>query len=249
MISRRESFGVLGVSGAFLARLDSSAKQGGAAAAQSPLAPAFAGKHEVVPLPFDAKALKGLSEKLLVSHHDNNYAGAVKNLNKVELELSKTNADTPAFVVGGLQQSALQFGNSMVLHELYFANLGGDGLGSEGKSSAAMGDLLASSYGSLARWEELFRATGMSLGGGSGWVTLAYELSGNAVSIVWSGNHTQHRAASVPLLVMDMYEHAYQMDYGAGAAKYVEAFFANLHWGEVNRRLERAQKAAATLRG
>jgi len=243
VISRRQSLGVLGVGGAFLAQLDAS-KQGAAAAAQTALAPAFAGKHEVVPLSFDPKALKGLSEKLIVSHHDNNYAGAVKNLNKVELELSKTNADTPAFVVGGLQQSALQFANSMVLHEQYFANLGG-----EGKASGAIGELLATTYGSLARWEELFRATGMSLGGGSGWAALVFELTSGAVSITWSGNHTQHRAASVPLLVMDMYEHAYQMDYGAATAKYVDAFFANLHWGEVNRRLERAQKAAAALRG
>jgi len=242
MLSRRESFGVLGAGGA-LFTLDSAVRQAAVPAAQGPLAPAFAGQHAVVPLPFDAKALKGLSEKLLVSHHDNNYAGAVKNLNKVEQELAKTSADTPGFVVGGLQQSALQYANSLVLHELYFANLGGDG-----KASGAVGDLLTASYGSLARWEELFRATGLSLGGGSGWVALACELPSAAVSIVWSGNHTQHRAASVPLLVMDLYEHAYQMDYGAATAKYVDAFFANLHWGEVNRRLERAQKAAAALR-
>ena len=121
--------------------------------------------------------------------------------------------------------------------------------GGDGKTSGAVGDLLASTFGSLTRWEELFRATGMSLGGGSGWVALAYELTSSAVSIVWSGNHTQHRAASVPLLVMDMYEHAYQMDYGAATAKYIDAFFANLHWIEVNRRLERAQKAATALRG
>lgn len=244
MMTRRDSFGVLGAGAAFLAQLDGSGAQAGGAAPQAALPPAFAGKHEAVPLPFDPKALKGLSEKLIVSHHDNNYTAAVKNLNKVEQELAKTNADTPAFVVGGLQQSALQFANSMVLHEQYFANLGGDG-----KTSGPVGDLLASTYGSLTRWEELFRATGMSLGGGSGWVALAYELTSGAISIVWSGNHTQHRAASVPLLVMDMYEHAYQMDYGAATAKYVDAFFANLHWAEVNRRLERAQKAATALRG
>jgi Fe-Mn family superoxide dismutase len=214
----------------------------GGGGAQGEAAPAFAGKHEVVPLPFDPKGLKGLSEKLIVSHHDNNYGGAVRNLNKVEQELARTNADTPAFVVGGLQQSALQFGNSKVLHEHYFANLGGDG-----KASGALGDLLGSTFGSFARWEELFRATGMSLGGGSGWVALAYDLSRSAVHVTWAGNHTQAHAASVPLLVMDMYEHAYQMDYGAATAKYVDAFFANLHWGEGNRRLERAQKAAAAL--
>jgi Fe-Mn family superoxide dismutase len=64
---------------------------------------------------------------------------------------------------------------------------------------------------------------------------------------MWSSNHTQAHATSLPLLVMDMYEHAYQMDYGAATAKYVDAFFANLHWAEGTRRLERAQKAAAAL--
>ena len=63
----------------------------------------------------------------------------------------------------------------------------------------------------------------------------------------WSGGHTQTRAAAIPLLVLDMYEHAYQMDYGATAAKYVDAFFDNIHWGEVERRYARTLEAAAAL--
>jgi len=245
VLTRRESLGAL-AAGALMPQVIAAGAQvaGGGGAQAATLAPAFAGKHEIVPLPFDPKSLKGISEKLIVSHHDNNYAGAVRNLNKVEQQLAGTNADTPAFVVGGLQQSALQFSNSKVLHELYFANLGG-----EGPATGAIADRLAASYGSLARWEELFRATGMSLAGGSGWVVLGYDLSRSAVQITWSGNHTQAHASSLPLVVMDMYEHAYQMDYGAGAAKYVDAFFANVEWAEVNRRLEQAQKADAARRG
>src|SRR5262245_25262181 len=140
-MTRRESFGLLGTAGVLWPRLVRA--QGGAGAQGQGVAPAFAGKHEIVPLPFDPKGLKDLSEKLIVSHHDNNYGGAVKNLNKVEQELARTNADTPAFVVGGLQQSALQFGNSKVLHEHYFANLGGDG-----KASGPLGDLLTTTFGS-----------------------------------------------------------------------------------------------------
>jgi Fe-Mn family superoxide dismutase len=244
-MTRRQAIGALGAGSVLLAGLDAQAAQGaGAAAPQTPLAPAFAGKHEIVPLAFDPKSLKGLSEKLIVSHHDNNYGGAVKNLNKVEGELARVTADTPAFVVGGLKQSELQFKNSMVLHEHYFGNLGG-----EGKASGAIEVALTSNYGSLARWEELFRATGASLGGGSGWAVLAFDLSSGSVHTVWSSHHTQAHSAGVPLLVMDMYEHAYQMDYGAAAAKYIDAFFNNIRWDEVNRRLERAQKAFAALRG
>ncbi|WP_394846840.1 hypothetical protein LZC95_05165 [Pendulispora brunnea] len=204
---------------------------------------AFAGKHEVKPLPFQPSSLKGLSEKLMVSHHDNNYAGAVKNLNRVEEELSRVTKETPAFVVGGLKQSELTFRNSATLHELYFANLGGNG-----RPSGDIEKVLGEAYGSFPRWEELFRATGASLGGGSGWVVTTWDLHRDVPYTFWSGNHTQAFSASATLLVMDMYEHAYQMDYGAAAAKYIDAFFANIHWDEVNRRLERARRAAAALR-
>ncbi|HVU00311.1 MAG TPA: Fe-Mn family superoxide dismutase [Polyangiaceae bacterium] len=213
-------------------------------ASSTPSPPALAGGHTVVPLPFKSTALNGISEKMIVSHHDNNYAGAVKNLNKVEQELSQITADTPAFVVAGLRQSELTFRNSKTLHEAYFGNLGGDG-----KRSGTIERALTEAYGTSARWEEHFRATGAGLGGGSGWVILALELDTAALRTCWSGNHTQVPAAAVPLLVMDMYEHAYQMDFGAAAAKYIEAFFGNVRWDEVNRRYERASAAAKALRG
>lgn len=213
-------------------------------AAPSAKGGAFAGKHPIAPLPFNPAKLKGLSEKLIRSHYENNYGGAVKNLNKVEEELAGVTKDTPGFLVGGLKERELTFTNSMILHEAYFANLGGDG-----KASGSIQKLLASAYGDFGRWEEHFRATGASLAGGSGWVILAYNFHSGQPHTYWSGNHTQALAFGQPLLVMDMYEHAYQMDYGAAAAKYIDAFFQNLRWDEVNARLERAQKAAAVLRG
>jgi len=240
MMTRRQSLGVLGAGSAFLIGVD---PPGGNAptAAQSDAA-AYAGNHAPQPLPFDPKALKGISEKLIVSHHENNYGGAVKNLNKVEESLRSVTKDTPPFVVGGLKDRELVFANSVTLHELYFANLGGDG-----KASGEIAKTLADTYGNLGRWEEEFRATGASLGGGSGWVTLDFDLATQALRTHWSGNHTQTKAGALPLLVMDMYEHAYQMDYGAAAAKYIEAFFANIRWEEVERRFTRARRASAEL--
>lgn len=214
------------------------------ASAAAPTPPALAGKHTVLPLPFKPSALNGLSEKLIVSHHDNNYAGAVKNLNRVEQELAAIKPDTPPFVVAGLRQSELTFRNSKALHEAYFGNLGGDG-----KRSGNIDKALSAAYGTASRWEEHFRATGAGLGGGSGWVILALELDTASLRTCWSGNHTQVLATSVPLLVMDMYEHAYQMDFGAAAAKYIDAFFANIRWAEVNHRYERALSASKALRG
>ena len=190
-----------------------------------------------MPLPFDAKKLRGISERMIVSHWENNYGSAVKNLNKVEDELGRVTKDTPGFVVTGLRERELNFTNSLILHEHYFGNLGGDG-----KPGGAVQTALAEAFGSLARWEELFRATGASLGGGSGWTVVDWNLHRGAPRIYWSGNHTQALACGTPLLVMDMFEHAYQMDYGAAAAKYIDAFFQNIDWQEVNRRFERAAK-------
>jgi len=201
---------------------------------------ALAGANEVVPLPFRASSLHGLSERLITSHHDNNYASAVKNLNLVERQLAGIEATTPPFVVAALRDRELTFRNSKTLHEAYFGNLGGDG-----KRGGKVETALADAYGGSARWEEQFRMTGLGLGGGSGWVVLALELEGGALRTVASGNHTQSLESSVPLLVMDMYEHSYQMDFGAAVPRYIDAFFANVRWDEVNARFERGLRVAA----
>ena len=132
----------------------------------------------------------------------------------------------------------LTYTNSLILHEKYFGNLGGSGAASGGIEK-----LLAKTYGSLARWEELFRATGMSLGGGSGWTVLDFNFHSGDLRTYGSGGHSQALAFGYPLLVLDMYEHAYAIDYGAAHAKYLDAFFQNIDWEEVNARLEHALKA------
>ncbi|HYZ89240.1 MAG TPA: Fe-Mn family superoxide dismutase [Myxococcales bacterium] len=205
---------------------------------------AFLGTHVPKPLPFDPKKLPGLSEKLLVSHHDKNYAGAVKNLNSVEAELSKVTAETPGFTVAALEAAKLKFTNSMILHELYFDNLGGDGNAAGSQTERT----LTQAFGSHARWEEQFRALGNALGGGSGWAILDWDFHAHGPRIYWAGDHTNALALGAPLLVLDMYEHAYAIDYGASAKDYVDAFFKNLQWSEVERRLGRVQKADAALR-
>ncbi len=183
----------------------------------------------VMPLPFNPSKLKGLSEKLLTSHHANNYGGAVKNLMKVEEELSRLGSDALPALISGLQERAVQFHNSMTLHEAYFGNLGGDG-----KISGSLATALP------AGWEGAFRATALSLSGGSGWVTLCLHFATSELMIAWSGNHTQALAGALPLVVLDMYEHSFAIDYGAAAAKYVDAFFANLKWEEAEHRYARA---------
>jgi Fe-Mn family superoxide dismutase len=201
---------------------------------------AYRGEHTVKPLPFDPTRLRGMSEKLLVSHHENNYGGAVKRLNLIQRQLGALPKDAPPYQMGSLKREELIATNSMLLHELYFANLGGSG-GAEGSFAA----LAKTSYGDLEVWEHDFRTTGMSLAGGSGWVVTSYEPHTRSLHNYWAWDHTHSLAAGAPVLVMDMYEHAYHIDYGANARGYIDAFFQNMKWDEVNRRLDQAKRTAS----
>lgn len=205
--------------------------------------PALAGNHSVVPLAYGPGSLTGLSERLIASHYENNYGGAVRNLNGVEKELAQTTKDTPGFVVAALRERELMFRNSKTLHEAYFANLGGDG-----KRSGPIASAIAAAYGTMALWEQHMHATAMGLGGGSGWAMLSFELDTGALRTVSSANHAQVEATSLPLLVLDMYEHSYHMDFGTAVPRYLDAFFANVNWDEVNARLEKALAMSAILR-
>jgi len=201
------------------------------------------GDHSVVPLPFDPKKLRGLSEKLIRSHHEKNYGGAVRNLNNVERDLAALSPDAPGYRVAGLQQRELVFRNSVVLHELYFANLGGSG-----EPDGAIAAALQTAYGDRGGFEERFRATAKSLSGGSGWALLSYDLHDDGLRIQWAGDHSQALVDAEPLLVLDMYEHSYHMDYGAAAAKYVQAFMQSVDWEVVDRRYQSALQHAAQRR-
>lgn len=201
--------------------------------AQTQQPPAYRGTNQIKPLTFDPAKLRGLSEKLITSHHQNNYSGAVRRLNQIQQQIGSLAKDAAPYQMGSLKREEIIATNSMILHEFYFANLGGDG-----KASGSAADLIKAEYGSLERWEQDFRLTGLSLSGGSGWVVLSYNPRDNSVHNYWAWDHTHCLAGGSPLLVMDMYEHSYQMDYGANARAYIDAFFQNINWDEVNRRSE-----------
>jgi superoxide dismutase, Fe-Mn family len=196
---------------------------------------AFAGKHQPKPLPFDPTKLSGISEKLIRSHHENNYTGAVKALNVVEQHLAELGKqkDLPAYFYGDLKREELIRTGSIVLHEKYFANLGGNG-----KADGKAKKLIEQWFGNYETWEAEFKRTGNALSGGSGWTVLGFNQHTREVHNYWSADHTSNPPFTVPLLVLDMYEHAYQMDYGSAAAKYVDAFMTNVNWDEVNSRVE-----------
>jgi Fe-Mn family superoxide dismutase len=196
----------------------------------------------ILPLRFEPAALRGLSEKLIASHHQNNYGGAVKRLNAIRAQLAATPfASTPGFQLNGLKREELIATNSMLLHELYFASLGGDGVTMEPAAQL----MLDASFGSVQRWREEFSAMGKALGGGSGWVLLSFQPREGTLVNQWASDHTQVIAGGVPILALDMYEHAYHLDHGAAAGAYVDAFMANIDWAAVYQRYQAAVHAAS----
>ncbi len=193
-------------------------------------------------LPFDTAALRGLSVKLLQSHHQNNYGGAVKRLNAIRKQLAATPfATAPGFALNGLKREELIATNSMLLHELYFGSLGGDGR----SMLPAMALALTANFGSTLRWREEFVAMGTALAGGSGWVLLTFQPREGTLVNQWAADHTQALAGGVPILALDMYEHAYAFDYGAAAGPYVDAFMDNLDWAPAYERYQHAVHAAS----
>ena len=210
------------------------------ALAQSP--PATGPKpmtYAIKPLPFDPKSIKGFSEKILTSHYENNYSGAVKRLNAITEQLAGLDyAKAPVFVLNGLKREELIAANSMILHEIYFT-----GLGDESQPGGALSDALARDFGSVDRWRAEFIAMGKAEGGGSGWVILAWSPRDWRLINCWAADHTTNLAGGQPIIVLDMYEHAYHMDYGAGAGNYVEAYMKAIRWANAEQLYERCSRA------
>ena len=204
---------------------------GGAATSSLWNGPAFAQSapkpYEPKPLALDPKAVKGLSEKILLSHYENNYVGAVKRLNEINAQLADLDfATAPVFTVNGLKREQLIAFNSMILHETYFDGLGGGG----GAPGGPLLYAIARDFGSLDRWRAEFAAIGKALGGGSGWAILAYSPRDKRLVNSWASDHTVNVAGGRPVLALDMYEHAYHLDYGPRAAAYVDAFMEAIRW-------------------
>ena len=175
--------------------------------------------------------LSGLSVPLMESHYENNYGGALRRLNAITEQLGALDfATAPVFVINGLKREELIASNSMILHELFFASLG-----DKGAPEGVLRDALARDFGSVDRWRAEFSAMGKAQGGGSGWVLLTWSPRDRKLVNQWAMDHTTTLAGGSPILALDMYEHAYHMDYGAKAGAYVDAFMAAINWPNVAR--------------
>ncbi|RZN11495.1 superoxide dismutase [Bradyrhizobium genosp. SA-3] len=194
--------------------------------------------YVVKPLSCDPSRIRGMSERMIISHYENNYGGAVKRLNLIDEKLAELDyASAPGFLINGLKREQLIATNSMILHEVFF-----DGLGDESEPGASLKEDLARDFGSYDRWRAEFIAMGKALGGGSGWVLLTWSPRDRKLVNQWASDHCHTLAGGTPILALDMYEHSYHIDYGAKAANYVDVFMAAINWPAVQRAFDGIQK-------
>ena len=128
--------------------------------------------------------------------------------------------------------------NSMILHEVHFA-----GLGDQNQPSPGLTEAIDRDFGGINGWRAEFVAMGKAQAGGSGWVILTYTPRDRRLVNAWAADHTTTLAGGSPILVLDMYEHAYQMDFGAKAADYVTAFMNVINWSNADQLFDRYSRA------
>ncbi len=178
--------------------------------------------------------MEGFSETLL-GNHFTLYQGYVTNTNKLQELLAGKAKDAANPEYAEIKR---RFGfefNGMRLHEYYFGNLGGK---APLDKSGALAKKLADEFGSYEDWEKDFRATGAMRG--IGWVVLYQDDVTGGLFNQWINEHeVGHLAGCKPILVMDVFEHAFMTDYGLKRADYIAAFFNNIDWGAVEARLKK----------
>jgi superoxide dismutase, Fe-Mn family len=193
-------------------------------------------RYQVAPLFCRPWTLNGISPRLMESHYEHNYGGAVARLNAITEELEALNPATAADAIGRLKREEMSALNSTLLHELYFASLGGDGR----TVPESMANALARDFGSVDRWRQEFVALANSLAGGSGWVLVSYLPRDGRLFNHFGSDDNQTIAGAIPILALDMYEHAYHLEFGANAAAYIASFMRNIEWSAVEARYQDA---------
>lgn len=180
-------------------------------------------------LPYSYSSLEGISEQQIKYHHDVHYAAYVSNLNKLEQEEAELISKGDFSAIRALKLNESFNTSGMILHELYFDNLGGSG----GEPTGKLLDFINRDFGSFENWKKEF--LGMA-SAGRGWVLLCifngklknYLVDYHDLGAVWGAK---------PILALDLWEHAYYLDYGPDKTKYLQAFFKNIDWEKVNQKL------------
>jgi len=186
--------------------------------------------------------LQGISDKTLAIHHDKLYAGYVAKKNEIgeKLRALSQGGDVSTANQSYSELRALMDGesfavNGVYLHEWYFDVLGGDGA-----AAGALADALAAKYGSLENFLKYFSACGMAA---RGWVVLCWDTKDQALRVYTADAHNQGGIwGCMPIIVLDVYEHAYFIDYGSDRKAYIADYWKNLDWKKATELYEAAMK-------
>jgi len=185
------------------------------------------------------KELNGISARTMEEHYEL-YKGYIAKTNEIQEKLTTVDRASANQIFSDLRSLRvdLSFATGGVKnHEIYFAHLGGKG----GQPSGKLAERIAQDYPSYDAWLTDFKASGIAA---RGWVWLAYDHDWNTLTtVVGDAQNTFPLWNATPILALDVYEHAYWIDYGRARAKYIDAFFNNLDWGVVEQNLERALAA------
>lgn len=201
-------------------------------------------REKIAPIPFRPWMLNGMSERMLVSHYENDYGGAVRALNALRGELhALVSAGASSALIRSLKREELAAMDSIALHELYFATFGG-----EGRMTRAVASRLDADFGSVEAWRDDFMTIAQSLRGGSGWAQLSFSHRDRRL-YNHGGSETQALVDATPVLALDMHEHAYHMDFGANLTAYIDAFMRNVDWTVIEKRLARAEARTPAAEG
>jgi Fe-Mn family superoxide dismutase len=198
-------------------------------------------RYQLAPLYCRPWTLNGISPRLIESHYENNYGAALNRLNAISEEIEQfdfgTRSDQSLARLKRDETAAL---NSTLLHELYFASLGGDGR----VLPETLASAIAKDFGSVDRWRREFVGIANGMAGGSGWVLLTYVPRDGRLINQIASEQDQGIAGAMPILALDMYEHAYHLEFDANANAYIAAFMRNIDWSAVKLRYEDAIKVA-----
>ena len=179
------------------------------------------------------KALQGISARQIDEHFDVLYKGYVNKLNEIEGKLPTVNigeANATYSPIRELKKEEVFATDASRLHEKYFANLGGDGV-----PKGNIQSLIAEDFGSFENWQNEFKAAGVA---GRGWVILCFDWEDNRLHNYMTDIHSEAVWDCAPLLIMDVYEHSYFIDYGTNRKAYIDAFMKNINWDVVNHRID-----------
>lgn len=190
---------------------------------------------ELTVKPLKYKELPGLSEKQLAEHHDVLYAGYVKKVNEIRAALAGVDLSKANGTYSDLRELKVEEGfalNGVKLHEAYFDNMTAQGQ----QATGTVAEWIAQDFGSVEKWAADFAACGLAA---RGWVVLAFDFSDGKLHNYVCDVHNQGGIwGAIPLLVLDVYEHAYFLDYATARKKYVDVFMGNLDWSVPNGLIE-----------